>query len=145
MDCLAGQSNHVTGRGLSGNHIVSVGSVLPTERCHGYRELSPTVSNAYTEHFEKAALDMEQHKPSLWLRYIHDILVVRHHNPQQLKKFLSHHNTLRPSTMKMESCSGTPFLDVLVIGKDNTWPPKSTENPPTLVNISTSILSICCV
>jgi hypothetical protein len=38
--------------------------------------LSPIVNNIYMEHFGKLPLDSAQHKPSLWLRYLDDNVVV---------------------------------------------------------------------
>jgi hypothetical protein len=37
---------------------------------------SPIVSNIFMDHFEKVVLDSAQHKPSLWLQYVYDTLVV---------------------------------------------------------------------
>ncbi|PNF20263.1 hypothetical protein B7P43_G15436 [Cryptotermes secundus] len=37
--------------------------------------LSPIVSNIFTDHFEKIALDSAQYKSSLWLRYMDDTFV----------------------------------------------------------------------
>jgi hypothetical protein len=50
---------------------------------------SPIVSNICTEHFEKLALDSEQHKSSLWLRHVGDTFVVWPHGPEWLHKFYS--------------------------------------------------------
>jgi hypothetical protein len=43
--------------------------------------LSPIVSNIFMEHLEKLALDLAQHKPSVWLRYVDDTFVVWPHGP----------------------------------------------------------------
>jgi hypothetical protein len=61
--------------------------------------LSPIVNSIFMEHLEKLALDTAQYKPSLWLRYVDDIVVfvVWPQGPEQLQKFLSHFNSLRPS------------------------------------------------
>jgi hypothetical protein len=75
------------------------------------------------ENFEKLALDLAQHKPSLWLRYVDDTFVVWPHGPSRLQDFLSHLSSLRPSvqfTMEIESDSAIAFLDVLVIRKETT-------------------------
>jgi hypothetical protein len=68
--------------------------------------LSPIVSNIFTEHFERSALDSAQHKPSLWLWYLDDIFLIWPHGPEQLQDFLSHLNNLRLSiqfTVETES------------------------------------------
>jgi hypothetical protein len=85
--------------------------------------LSPIVSNIYTQHFEKLALDSAQHKQLLWLYYVHDTFVIWPHDAEGLKNFLSHLSSLRLSiqfTMDIESDSPIPFLDVLVIRKETT-------------------------
>jgi hypothetical protein len=96
------------------------------------------------EHFEKLALDSAQHKPSLWLRYVDDTCglaswsrAVKEFLSSQFKAFCPFHYGNRVSVI--------PFLDVLVIGKGQHWPPKFTENPPTLSDISASNLTICCI
>jgi hypothetical protein len=38
--------------------------------------LSLIASSIFKEQFEKLALDCAQHKPSLWLRYVDDTIVV---------------------------------------------------------------------
>jgi hypothetical protein len=47
--------------------------------------LSPIVSNIFTEHFEKLALDSAQCKPLLWLWYVADTFVVWPHGPEWLQ------------------------------------------------------------
>jgi hypothetical protein len=82
--------------------------------------LSLVVSNIYMEHFGKLALETEQHKPSLWFRYVDDTLVIWPHGADGLQNFLTHLNNLRSSiqfTMEIQSEGGIPFLDVLVIRK----------------------------
>jgi hypothetical protein len=37
---------------------------------------SPVVSNIYTAHFKEMALDVVKYKPSLWLHYVDNTLVV---------------------------------------------------------------------
>jgi hypothetical protein len=57
------------------------------------------------EHFEKLALDLAQHKPSLWLRYVDDTFLVWPHGPERLQDFLSHLSSVRSSiqfTMEIE-------------------------------------------
>jgi hypothetical protein len=81
----------------------------------------------------------------MWLRYVDDTFVVWPHGLSRLQDFLSHLNSLRPSiqfTMEIESDSAIAFHDVLVIRKGMTLAPKSTGNPPTLADTSTSTLTI---
>jgi hypothetical protein len=81
------------------------------------------------EHFQTVALDLAQHKSSLWPQYVDDTFVVWPHGPEWLQNFLSHLNSLLPSihpSMEMESDGAIPFLDVLVIRTQ-----KLTEKPPT--------------
>jgi hypothetical protein len=69
------------------------------------------------------ALDSAPYKQSLWLRYVDDTFVVWPHGPEQLHNFLSHPNSLRPSThfnMETESNNAISFLDVLVLRKEPT-------------------------
>jgi hypothetical protein len=51
------------------------------------------------KHFEKLALDLAQHKSSLWLRYVYDTFVVWSHGPEQLQNFLSYLTSLRPAIL----------------------------------------------
>jgi hypothetical protein len=83
---------------------------------------SPFVSNIFIEHFEKFALDSEQHKLSLWIRYLDDMFVIWPHGPECLQNFLSHLNSLSPSiqfTIETESDSAIGYLD-LVIREETT-------------------------
>jgi hypothetical protein len=94
--------------------------------------LSPIFSNIFMEYFEKLALVLAQHKPSLWLRYVHDIFVVWPQGPERLQNFLSHLNSLRPPiqfTMEIESDSENAFLDVLVIREEMTLANKVYRKP----------------
>jgi hypothetical protein len=80
--------------------------------------LSPVISNFFIEHYEKLALDLARHKPSLWLRYIDDMIVVWPHGPDRLQNFLSHRNCLSYSiqfTVEIEPHSVIYFLAILVI------------------------------
>jgi hypothetical protein len=94
--------------------------------------LSPIVSNIYMEHFEKLALDSEQHKPSLWFRYVDDTFVIWPQGADGLQNFLTHLNNLRSSiqfTMEIESEGAIPFLDVLVIRKGTALSMKVYKKP----------------
>jgi hypothetical protein len=94
--------------------------------------LSPIVSNIFMEHLENLALDLAQHKPSVWLRYADDTFVAWPHGPSRLQDFLSHLNSLRLSiqfTMEIESDSTIAFFDVLVIRKGMTLSTKVYRKP----------------
>jgi hypothetical protein len=83
----------------------------------------PIISNLYMEHFKKLALNSALHKPSLWLRYVDDTLVVWPHGPDRLQNFFSYLNSLRPSiqfNVEIQPDSVIPFLDVLIIRKGTT-------------------------
>jgi hypothetical protein len=72
------------------------------------------------EYFETLALDKTGFKPTIWLRYINDIVVVWPHGPARLQDFLHHVNTLRPIiqfTVDTENKSNLPFLGVLVTNR----------------------------
>jgi hypothetical protein len=72
------------------------------------------------------------HKPLLWLHCV-DETFVWPHNSEQLKNFLSHLNSLRPTiqcTMELESDSAIPFMDVVVIRKEST-PTTEVYRKPT--------------
>jgi hypothetical protein len=84
------------------------------------------------ECFEKLALDLAQHKPSLWLQYVDDTFVVWPHGPERLQDFLSQLNSLRPSiqfTVEIESDSAIAFLDILVIREETTLAAKVYRKP----------------
>ena len=67
--------------------------------------LSPIVANLFMEKFEKEALDSYPLKPSRWKRYVDDTNVVWPHGEDELRKFLSHLNSISPNikfTMELE-------------------------------------------
>jgi hypothetical protein len=95
--------------------------------------LSPIISNIFMEHSEELALDSALHKPSLWLLYVDDTIVVWLHDSEWLQNSLSHINSLRPSiqfTMEIQSDSAIPFLDVLII-RNETTPVTRVYRTPT--------------
>jgi hypothetical protein len=54
----------------------------------------------------------EQHKTTLWLRYVDDTFVVWPHGPEHLQDLLNHLNSLEPAiqfTMETEPESAIPF------------------------------------
>jgi hypothetical protein len=83
------------------------------------------------EHFEKLVLDSAQHKPSLWLQYVEDTLVVWSQDPDQLQNFLSHLRSFmafHPVHYRNRVRRAIPFLDVLVVRKGMTLATKVYSN-----------------
>lgn len=84
--------------------------------------LSPPIANLFMTKFEKDALENYSLKPKLWKRYVDDTFVIWPHGLNELNKFLSYLNGLHEDikfTMEIENNSKIPFLDVLVLKKDN--------------------------
>ena len=86
--------------------------------------LSPVIAKIYMEGFEEEALDSATDQPSLcrWLCYVDDTFVIWPHEPEKLKIFHSHLNSLRESiqfTIEKEQDNHLPFLDVLVTKEGN--------------------------
>ena len=80
--------------------------------------LSPIVANLFMEKFEREALDSYLLKPSKWKRYVDDTNVVWPHGEDELRKFLTHLNSISPNikfTMELEENMSIPFLDVLLL------------------------------
>ena len=101
--------------------------------------LSPILANLFMEWFEEEAIRTTQTNPTLWLRYVDDTFVLWQHERDELDRFLTHLNNIRPSiqfTMEIEKDGRHPFLDTEVIRNQNdgtayTW---STESQPTLID-----------
>ena len=84
--------------------------------------LSPVIANFYMEKFEEVAIRTAPKQPSCWLRYVDDTFVIWSHGREELNKFLEHLNRVHPKiqfTMETEENGKLPFLDVLVIKRDN--------------------------
>ena len=84
--------------------------------------LSPIVANLFMEKFEREALDSYPLKPSRWKRYVDDTNVVWPHGEDELRKFLTHLNSISPNikfTMELEENRSIPFLDVLLTRKED--------------------------
>jgi hypothetical protein len=92
------------------------------------------ISSIFIEHFEKLALDLARHKSSLWYWNVEDVFVVSPYGPERVKNFLSHLSSLRPS---FQFTYQTVHFTFWVF-----WPPKSTGNPLTLADISTSTRTV---
>ena len=99
--------------------------------------LSPVVANLFMEAFETEALENAPLKPTVWLRYVDDTLVVWPHGPHTLADFLQHLNNTHPKikfTMEVENEGKLPFLDVLVSRKANGRLGHSVYRKPTHTN-----------
>ena len=86
--------------------------------------LSPAMANIYIyiyiyiymDYFEEMALESISLKPTIWLRYWDDTLILWPHQ-EDVQILLDHVNSIRPSiqfTMQKESNNTLTFLDVLV-------------------------------
>jgi hypothetical protein len=94
--------------------------------------LSPIISSIFMKHFKKLALYLVQHKPLLWFWYVDGTFRVWPHGPEWLQNFLSHLNSLRPSTQftrEIESDSAIPFVDVLISSRKMTLATKVYLKP----------------
>ena len=97
------------------------------------------------EFFEDMAIHKAELKPSLWLRYVDDTLVVWPHGRDHLDEFFRHLNSERSSiqfTMELENEGSIPFLDVLVKRGDEVSQHRSTGNLHTPTDMSTSSRAI---
>jgi hypothetical protein len=84
--------------------------------------LSPIVANLYMEKFEKIALETYPLKPSRWKRYVDDTNVKWPHGKEELDRFFEHLNGISENikfTMELEENNSIPFLDVLMIRKQD--------------------------
>jgi len=84
--------------------------------------LSPIVANLYMEYFEKKALNSYPLKPAWWKRFVDDTNIKWTHGKAELEKFFTHLNSISPDikfTMELEENKSIPFLDVLIIRKED--------------------------
>lgn len=84
--------------------------------------LSPIVANLYMEYFEKKALDSYPLKPAWWKRFVDDTNIKWTHGKAELDKFFIHLNSISPEikfTMELEEKKSIPFLDVLIMRKED--------------------------
>jgi hypothetical protein len=94
--------------------------------------LRMVVSNIFMEHFEKLAVNMMEHRLSLWFRYVFDTFVLWPHGPEELQDILHHLSSLRTSiqfTMETESGDRLPFLDVVIVRNGLTLTTKVLRKP----------------
>ena len=79
--------------------------------------LSPVIANLYMEEFEEKAIQEAEHKPKIWIRYVHDVMVVWPHGERKLDEFLSHLNQQNEAiqfTMEKEVSNELASLDVKI-------------------------------
>ena len=84
--------------------------------------LSPLVANIFMEAFETEALENATMKPTHWFRFVDDTFVIWPNGQEELDKFLTYLNSLHENikfTMEKEKDGTLPFLDVLVIKKED--------------------------
>ena len=78
--------------------------------------LSPVLTMVYMEYFEKMASGSTSLKPSMWLRYIDDAVILWPHQ-KDVQTWLDDVNSIWPSiqfTMEKEQDNKLSFLDVLI-------------------------------
>ena len=87
--------------------------------------LGPVAANVFMAHFEGLALREAAQRgfrtPSLWLRYVDDVLIHWGHSEDELHTFLRFINDLRPTirfSSEREVNGELPFLDVLLRNSD---------------------------
>ena len=106
--------------------------------------LSPVVTNIYMEYFEEMALGSTSLKPSMWLKYIDDIFILRPHQ-EDVQTLLDHLNSIWKSiqfTMEKDQDNKLPFLGVLVTLKDSGHLCIVSRPSPDCTSISTPIIHI---
>jgi hypothetical protein len=84
--------------------------------------LSPITANIFMEEFEEKFVYSNPMKPSLWLRYVDDCLIIWKHGREKLDSFLEYlyncHTNIK-FTIESEKEGRIPFLDVLLMRKPN--------------------------
>ncbi len=74
--------------------------------------VSPTVANLSIENFENTHLYNYHVQPSIWLRYIDDIVLVWSHSREELDSFIQHLNAAHP-TLKFTAHIHNKSIDFL--------------------------------
>ncbi|GJQ67092.1 hypothetical protein Trydic_g8033 [Trypoxylus dichotomus] len=91
-----------------------------TEGMQMISPLPPIIANIFIEDFETRVQDTAHYKPKLWLKYVDDTFIIWTHEENKLQDFLSYFNSIQSKikfTIEIENRSQLPFLDVLVIKK----------------------------
>lgn len=84
--------------------------------------LSPIVVNLYMEYFEKKSLESRPLRPTWWKQFVDDSNIKRTHGKKKLNRFFMRLNSISPEikfTMELEENMIIPFLDVLIIRKED--------------------------
>ena len=85
-------------------------------------KMAPSYANIFMKYIEMQLLETSPKKPTLWLRFIDDILMIWGHGKQALQDFKQLANNIHP-TMKFSFNSSEqeiPFLDTIIYrGRDN--------------------------
>ena len=84
--------------------------------------LSPIVANLYMEYFENKALESYPLKLAWWKRFVDDTNMKWTHGKTELDKFFIHLNSISSEikfTMELEENMSIPFLDILIIRKED--------------------------
>ncbi|XP_072384440.1 uncharacterized protein [Diabrotica undecimpunctata] len=76
----------------------------------------------FMQEIEQRAIETAEHKSKLWFRYVDDTFIIWIHGEEKLKVLLEHINNIYHQiqlTMELEKNEQLPFLDVLIIKKEN--------------------------
>ena len=83
--------------------------------------LGPVAANLFMAHLEtlafQMALDCDLKVPSLWLRFVDDVLIFWPHSEEELLSFVNFVNEMRPSihfNLDQQTDGQLPFLDVCI-------------------------------
>ena len=84
-------------------------------------KLAPGYANLFFSMFERDMLDQNPINPSIWHRYIDDILIIWNESEDKLKDFLAYINTVNPAIQFTHAYSfkSVNFLDVIVSLNDD--------------------------
>ena len=86
--------------------------------------LSPFLANLFMSHFETKAASLFSNFPKVFKRYVDDVFAVVSFTESELSEFIENLNSLYPSikfTHEVENNGSLPFLDTLVIRKEDTF------------------------
>ena len=95
----------------------------------------PVVANINMEIFEDLALQTATVTPRIWKRYVDDTFCVM--EKEYISTFLDHLNTLHPTiqfTMELEENGSLPFLDTLLMTRNDGGLDVAVYRKPTHIN-----------
>jgi predicted GIY-YIG superfamily endonuclease len=99
--------------------------------------LSPIAANIFMEYFEESFVMSSHLKPSLWIRYLDDCLVIWKHGKEELLKYLNYLNSCHKNikfTFELEKDKQIPFLDILIIKRTDGTLGHTIYRKPTHTN-----------